>query len=72
MITDYDYPRPGGYHGNRNLPLTYNGKNAVSLVFSVTFNRIFVKFADDEDRHTISDEFEFGSGQSFHYGVIRP
>ena len=47
------------------------GKN-VLRVFSVTFNRIFVKLAGNEDRHKISDEFEFGLGQTFHYGVIRP
>ena len=41
-------------------------------IFSVIFNKIFVKLAGNEDRHKISDEFEFGSGRTFHYWVIRP
>ena len=34
-------------------------------VFSVIFNRIFVKLADNEDRHKISDKIEFGPGRNF-------
>ena len=41
-------------------------------VFSVTFNRIFVKLAGSEDWHKILDEFEFGPDRTFHYRVIRP
>ena len=41
-------------------------------VFSVIFNRIFVKLAGHKDRHKISGEFEFGLDGTFHYRVIRP
>ena len=60
-----------GYHGNRNLPLTYNGKTRCLRVFSVTFNKIFVKLAGNEDRHKISDEVKCWPGRTFHFGVFR-
>ena len=103
-----------GYHGNRKLPLTYNGQNGVPAfcqsplirslsnmqvtrtdiksrmssnlgrvrlfttelfalershwlewgkwclhLFSVTMNSVFIKLTGNEDRHKISDKFEF-------------
>ena len=33
-------------------------------------SRIIVKLAGNKDMHKLSDEFEFGTGQTFHYGVI--
>ena len=60
-----------GYHGNRKLPLTYNGKNGVPTFLSHIY-QIFVKLAGNKDRYKISDELEFGPGGTFHYGVTRP
>ena len=61
-----------GYHGNRKLPPTYNGKKRCKCVFSVTFNRIFIKHAGIRNRHKISDDFELRLDRTFHYRVIRP
>ena len=41
-------------------------------LFSVTFDRVFVKLAGNEDRHKSSNEFEFGSDRNIHFGVICP
>ena len=60
-----------GYHGNRKLPLTYNGKNSVSAFSQSPLIWIFVKLAGNKDRHKILDEF-VGQGQTFHYRVIHP
>ena len=45
-------------------------KRCLHVFFSVTFNRVFVKLADNEGRHKISDEFEFGPGRTFRYGEL--
>ena len=49
-----------GFHGNRKHPLTYNGENDVSTFSLLFFYQIFFELAGNEDRHKISDEFEFG------------
>ena len=36
------------------------------------FDRIFVILAGNEDNYNISDEFDFGSDWTIHFGVIRP
>ena len=48
-----------GFHGNRKRPLTYNGENDVSTFSLLVFHQIVFKLAGNEDRHKISDEFEF-------------
>ena len=47
-------------------------KKSCFQLFSVTFDWIFVKLADYEDRHKSSNEFEFGPDWIIHFGVIRP
>ena len=39
---------------------------------SFIFNRISVKLAGNQDRHNISDEFEFGPDRISHFGVTCP
>ena len=39
---------------------------------SLIFHRIIIKVADNQDRHKSSDEFDFGSGQTTHFGVTCP
>ena len=56
-----------GFHGNRKRPLTYNGENDVHF-FSV-FNQILFKLAGNEDRHKISDKFEFWPDRTTPYGL---
>ena len=41
-------------------------------LFSVTFDWIFVKLADNEDRRKSSNKFEFGPDRIIHFGVIHP
>ena len=36
------------------------------------FDQIFVKLADNEDRHESSNELEFGPNHSVNFGVISP
>ena len=36
------------------------------------FDRIFFKLADNEDRHKISDKFDFGPARTIHFGVTCP
>ena len=45
-------------------------KKMMSLAFLVTFDKIFVKLAGNEDRHKSSNGFEFGPNQIIHFGVI--
>ena len=52
-----------GFHGNRKRPLTYSGEKDVSTFSLLFFYQIFFKLAGNEDRHKISDEFEFRSDQ---------
>ena len=61
-----------GAEGSQGEPIVYHGSVVRRRPFSVTFNRNFVKLTGNEDGHKISDEFEFGPGRTFHYGVIRP
>ena len=51
---------------------SHGGEIRCLRVFSVNFNQIFVKLAGNEDRHKISDEFDFVLDRTFHYKVIRP
>ena len=61
-----------GFHGNRKRPLTYNwGKRCLHLFF-VVFYQIFFKLAGNEDRHKISDKFEFRPDQITPYRVRCP
>ena len=41
-------------------------------LFSVTMNSDFIKLTGNEDRHQISDRFEFWSYLTSHFGVICP
>ena len=96
-----------GYHGNRKLPLTYNGQNGVPAysqspligslsdfslrrysplsvpidfdwgkwclhLFSVTVNSVFITLKGNDDRHKISDGFEFQSYLTSPFGVTCP
>ena len=54
------------------FPLTLNGENGTSIFFSVTMNSVFSKLTGNEDRHKISDEFEFRSYLTSHFGVMCP
>ena len=54
-------------HGNRKLPLTYNGENHVHAN-TFSFDPIFVN-AGNKDRHRISDEFEFLPDRTTPFGV---
>ena len=57
-----------GFHGNRNRPLTYNGENYVST-FSLLFLSDLFRLAGNEDRHEISDDFEFLPDRTTPYRV---
>ena len=59
-----------GFHGNRKLPLTYNGENGVDNYF--IFDRSFVVLAGNEDSHKISDQLDFRPNRTIHFGVTRP
>ena len=59
-----------GFHGNRTVPLTYNGENDVST-FSV-FSPILFILAGNAYMHKISDEFEFRPDRTTDYGVSCP
>ena len=61
-----------GFHGNRKCPLTYNGENDVSTFSLLFFYQIFFKLASNEDRHKISDDFEFRPVQTTPYRVRCP
>ena len=39
---------------------------------SISFERIIIKVAGNQDRHKSSDEFDFGSDQTTHFGVTCP
>ena len=41
-------------------------------LFSVTMNSVSIKLTDNEDSHEISDEFEFWSYVTSHFGVTCP
>ena len=55
-----------GFYGNRKCPLTYNGENDFS-----TFSQLFFirSFWDLQDRHKVSDKFEFRPDRTTLYGV---
>ena len=62
-----------GVHGNRKPPLTYNGENGVSTASRlVAFDLILFILAGNEDRHKISDKFEFRADRTTDYGVTCP
>ena len=52
------------------LPLTYNGKNGVSVLSQSPVIGSLSNLQVTRT-HKILDEFEFGPGRTFHYGVIR-
>ena len=39
---------------------------------SFIFDRIIIKVAGNQDRHKSSQEFDFGSDQTTHFGATRP
>ena len=61
-----------GFHCNRKPPLTYNGENDVSHLFSVVFDPILFILAGNEDMHKILVEFEFRPDRTTDYGVSCP
>ena len=61
-----------GVHGNRKPPLTYNGENSVSHLFSVAFDPILVILAGNEDMHKILNVFEFWPYRTTDYRVSCP
>ena len=61
-----------GFHGNRKCPLTYNGENDVSTFILLFFYQIFFKLVGKEDRHKITDEFEFRRDRTTPYRVTCP
>ena len=42
------------------------------LPFGLLVDQIIIKVADNQDRHKSSDEFDFGSDQTTHFGVTCP
>ena len=58
-----------GSHGNRKRPLTYNGENDVSHLFSVVFDPIHFILAGNKDMHKIWEEFEFRQDRTTDYGL---
>ena len=46
-----------GCHGNRKLPLTYNGEKRCLHANTFSFDTIFIQLAGNEDRHKISEDF---------------
>ena len=60
-----------GCHGNRKLLLTYDGKNCLHAN-AFSFDPIFVKLAFKEDRHKISDKFEFQPDLTTPFEVTYP
>ena len=59
-------------HGNRKLPLIYNGENDVSTLMPSVLIRSVVKLAGNEDRHKIPDEFEIRPDRTTPFGVRGP
>ena len=58
-----------GVYGNRKPPLTYNGENGVSHLFSVAFDLILFILAGNKDMHKILDKFQFRPDGTTDYGV---
>ena len=56
-------------HGNQLHSLTYNGKNVATTLGPSFFDWIFFILGGNKDNLNISNEFDFGPDQSFHYGV---
>ena len=44
-------------------------KNRVVRIINSYIDRIFFKVAGKQDRHTRSEEFDFGPDQTTHFGV---
>ena len=61
-----------GVHGNRKPPLTHNGENGVSTFSRLLFYPILLLLAGNEDKHKISDEFEFRPDRTTDYRVSCP
>ena len=53
------FDKNSGFYGNRKRPLAYNGEYSVSTFSLLFFYRIFFKLTGNEDRHKISDKFQF-------------
>ena len=61
-----------GVHGNRKPPLTYSGKNGVSIFSQLLLIWSFFILAGNKDMHKIWDEFEFQPDQTTDCGVRCP
>ena len=54
-------------------PITYNGENVVRrIATSFLIGSSSIKLAGNEDSHKISDEFDFGTDWTIHFGVTHP
>ena len=51
------------------LPALDHRKKCCEHVSASSFNQIFFKLADNEGRHKILDEFDFGTDQTFRFQV---
>ena len=61
-----------GFHGNRNLPSTYNRGKCCPIDNYSIFDRSFVRFAGNKGILKISEMFDFGPDQTIHFGFARP
>ena len=55
-----------------SVPIDFEWGKWCLHLFSVTMNWVFIKLTGNEDRHKISDEFEFRSYLTRHFGVTCP
>ena len=66
--TDYGVSCPWASKNSHRLIMGKWCLHASSFIF----DRIIIKVAGNQDRHKSSDEFDFGSGQTTHFGVTCP
>ena len=55
-----------------SVPIDFEWVKWCLNLFSVTMNSVFIKLTGNKDRHKISDEFEFCSYLTSHFGVSCP
>ena len=55
-----------------SVPIDFEWGKWCLHLFSITMNSVFIKLTGKEDRHKISDEFEFRSYLTIHFGVTCP
>ena len=61
-----------GCYGNLKVLLTYNVESGVQLFFWDIFNHIIFKLAGNQDKHKVSNRFEFQQDQTTHFRVMCP